>query len=159
MVQKYMTAWFNYYLHHETGYYSYLYGSEAEGDIASGSIERRVDLAPQNVRASGQEGAVLLEWTVYDHPMVAGYNAYRRQAGEAYPDVPQISAGRTGSYLDGGLAGGETYFYVLSSHDGAGHEHQVSSEVSATATSGPGPEPSPPPDLEERLYVPLVVRG
>lgn len=158
LVQKYMTAWFNYYLHRDTGYYDYLYGSEADSDIASGYIERKADIAPQNVRASGQDGAVLLAWTFYDHPMVAGYNAYRRQSGEAYPDVPQISAGRIGSYLDEGLVGGETYFYVLSSRDGAGHEHQLSSEVNATAASGPGPEPSPPPDLEERLYVPLVVR-
>jgi dienelactone hydrolase len=156
--QQYMTAWFNYYLHYDTAFYEYLYGAEADSDITSGLIERQADTAPRNAGATSQEGAVLLSWTLYDHPMVAGYNAYRRLAAETYPDVPQISAGPTDSHLDEGLVGGETYFYMLASRDAAGNEHQLSSEVSAAAEGGPGPEPSPPPVLEERLYVPLVVR-
>jgi hypothetical protein len=152
--QKYMTAWFNYYLHNDTDGFDYLYGPEANHDIASGLIERELDTAPRDVRATGQKGAVLLEWTPYDHPAVTGYYAYRRLAGQAFPDVPQIHAGRTGNYLDEGLADGETYFYALCSHDAVGHEHQRSPEVSARTLV----EPAPPPDLDEKLYLPLILR-
>ena len=86
--------------------------------------------------------------------MVAGYAAYRRQVVEVYPDVPQLQLGGIGSYLDEGLAGGETFFYVLCSHDPAGNEHQLSPETNA-GTLG---EPSPPPNLDGRLYLPLVRR-
>jgi hypothetical protein len=154
LVQKYMTAWFNYYLHNDTDGFDYLYGPEASHDIASGLIERELDIAPRDVRATGQDGAVLLEWTPYDHPAVAGCYAYRRLAGEAFPDVPQIHAGQTGNYLDGGLAAGQTYFYALCSHDAVGHEHQRSPEISAKTPV----EPAPPPDLDEKLYLPLILR-
>jgi hypothetical protein len=80
--------------------------------------------------------------------MVAGHYAYRRPAGEEYPDLPQIEAGPTGNHVDEGLDDGETYFYVLCSHDGVGHEHQRSPEVGATTLG----------DLDERLYMPLVAK-
>jgi dienelactone hydrolase len=148
LVQKYLTAWLNYYLHHDTDSFDYLYGPEANGDIASGFIQRDVDTAPQNVRASGRVEAVSLQWMSYDHPVVTGYYAYRRRAGEVYPDLPQIEVGSTGNHVDEGLAVGETYYYVLCSHDGVGHEHQRSPEVSAMTLG----------DLDERLYMPLVAR-
>jgi dienelactone hydrolase len=150
LIQKYMTAWFNYYMYYDTAYYDYLYGSEADADIADSLIECQLDTAPRDVAATGQHRAVLLEWTLYDHPVVAGYNAYRRQTGEVYPDVPQIHAGPTDSHLDKGLAGEETYFYVLCSRDAAGHEHQLSPEVNAT-TLGEGPP-------EEKIYLPCVFK-
>jgi len=165
LTQKYMTAWFNYYIHYKTEYYDYLYGSEADSDIADGLIERQLDTAPQNVTATGQYKAVLLEWTLYDHPVVVGYNAYRRQPAETYPDAPQIHAGRVNSHLDEGLAGGETFFYVLCSHDAAGNEHQLSPKVSATTLGDgppevtPTPEPTVTPELEEKLYLPLIFKN
>lgn len=113
LTQKYMTAWFNYYLHYDTDYYDYLYGSEADEDIDDNLIERLVDTAPRNVTATGQYKAVLLEWELYDHPIIAGYNAYRRQSGQSYPSEPQIRTGATNNHLDEGLAGGETYFIHL----------------------------------------------
>jgi len=173
LIQKYMTAWFNYYLHYDTDYYDYLYGTEADSDIANGLIERQVDTAPRNVTATGQYKAVLLEWTLYDHPIIAGYNAYRRQTDQTYPSTPQIHTGPTSSHLDEGLAGGETYFYTLCSRDAAGHEHQLSYEVSAT-TQGEGPpevtvtpeptvSPTPPvapgPGLGAQLYLPIVLKN
>jgi dienelactone hydrolase len=152
--QKYMAAWFNYYLHHDTGSFGSLYGSEANHDIANGLVQRQLNTAPRDVHTTGMAEAVLLEWTAYDHPMVAGYSAHRRQAREEYPDVPQLQVGRTGGYLDEGLAGGQIYLYVLCSHDRAGNRHQLSPEISARTLG----EPPPPPDLDERLYLPLVRR-
>lgn len=154
--QKYMTAWLNYYLHYNTDYYDYLYGSEADSDISGGLIERLIDTAPRDVAATGQIKAVLLEWTLYDHPVVAGYNIYRRQMGEAYPDTPQSDAWRVSSHLDEGLAGGETYFYVLCNRDAAGHEHEHSSKVNAT-TLGEGP-PEVTPTPEPFIYLPSIFK-
>jgi hypothetical protein len=151
--QKYMTAWFNYYLHYDASYFDYLFGSEANADVNGGRIERRVATAPRSVRATGQERAVQLAWTLYDHPMVAGYQAYRRTGGEAYPTAPQIRTGRTGNYLDSGLVGGQTYSYVLCSHDPAGNEHELSPEIAARTGGAP-----PPPNMNERLYLPLQLR-
>jgi hypothetical protein len=148
LVQKYMTAWLNYYLQYDTDSFDYLYGQQANSDITSGLIERQMDTAPRDVNASGRAEAVLLEWTPYDHPMVSAYYAYRRRAGQEYPDVPQIHAGLTGDHLDEGLAEGETYYYVLCSHDEAGQEHQRSPQVSATTFA----------DLDERLHIPLVAK-
>jgi dienelactone hydrolase len=160
LVQKYMTAWFNYYVHYDTDYYDYVYGTEADSDIASGHIERQVDTAPRDVAATGQYKAVLLEWMLYDHPVVAGYNAYRRQMAETYPAVPQIHAGPTNSHLDEGLAGGETYYYVLCSRDAAGHEHELSSEVSATTLGEGPPEVTPTPEPEwSELYLPCIYKN
>lgn len=167
LTQKYMTAWFNYYLHYNTNYYDYLYGAEADEDIDTGLIERRVDTAPRHVTATGQYKAVLLNWELYDHPIIAGYNAYRRQSGQSYPPSPQIHTGPTNHHLDEGLAGGETYFYTLCSRDPAGNEHQLSDEVSAT-TQGKGPPevtatPEPtatvaPGPAWEKCYLPMVLK-
>jgi pimeloyl-ACP methyl ester carboxylesterase len=148
LVQKYMTAWLNYYLQYDTDSFDYLYGQEANSDITTGLIERQMDTAPRDVQASGRAEAVLLEWTPYDHPMISGYYAYRRRAGEEYPDVPQIEAGLTGNHEDEGLAVGETYYYVLCCHDEVGQEHQRSPEVGAATFA----------DLSESLYIPLVTR-
>jgi dienelactone hydrolase len=146
LVQKYMTAWLNYYLQYDTDSFDYLYGPESDSDITGGLIEREAHTAPRDVRASGRAEAVLLEWIPYDHPVVTGYYAYRRRAGEVYPDLPQMEVGLTGNHVDESLAAGETHFYVLCSHDGVGHEHQRSPEVSATTLG----------DLDERLYKPLA---
>ena len=170
-----MTAWFNYYLHYDTDYYDYLYGSEADSDIAGGLIERQVDTAPRDVSATGQDKAVLLEWTLYNHPIVAGYSAYRRQAADVFPDTPQIHTGTVNNHLDEGLNGSETYYYVLCSRDGAGNEHRLSSEINAT-TSGEGPpdvtptpeptpEPTPKPaptatpESDDKVYLPCIFKN
>ena len=70
--QKYTAAWLNYYLYHDAGSFGSLYGSEANHDEASGLVQRQLDTAPREVYATGMAEAVLLEWTAYDHPMVAG---------------------------------------------------------------------------------------
>lgn len=154
-------------MHYNTDYYDYLYDAEADEDIDTGLIERQVDTAPRHVTATGQYKAVLLNWELYDHPIIAGYNAYRRQSGQSYPPSPQIHTGPTNQHLDEGLAGGETYFYTLCSRDPAGNEHQLSDEVSAT-TSGEGPPevtatPEPtttvaPGPAWEKCYLPMVLK-
>ena len=147
LIQKYMTAWFNYYLHLNTDYYGYLYGTEAGADIAAGRVQRQVDTAPRNFRASGLIEAVALEWELYDHPIIAGYNVYRRLPGATYTATPQAQVGRISTYRDVGLQAGQVYSYTLCSRDTADNVHEPSSEVSAV-----------PVGATSKIYLPVIVR-
>ena len=131
--QKYMTAWFNYYMYFNTGYYSYLYGASADADVASGVIVRQVQTAPRGLTAVGLTGTINLSWQVYNQPVVAGYNVYRRLPGQSYSEVPHAHLGLLGAYADTGVVSGQVYSYTVRSYDAAGNLHQVSYEVSAVA--------------------------
>jgi dienelactone hydrolase len=146
--QKYMTAWFNYYLHFNPEYYAYLYGANADSDVASGLITREVSTAPRGLTATGFTGTVTLQWTLYDHPIISGYNIYRRQSGESYSETPLAHIGPSAVYLDTDVVGDQVYSYTLRSYDPAGNLHQLSSEVSAV------PKPGEP----LRVYLPLILR-
>ncbi len=130
LVERYTAAWFNYYLRGEAEYYTYVYGSKADEDIQAGRMTRDVQTAPLGLSATGQPGAVTLNWTSSDYPVVAGYNIYRRQQSGSYPSVPYAQVGRVSSFVDADVVPGQRYFYVLRSRDTAGNEHQPSNEVS-----------------------------
>jgi len=131
IAERYTTAWFNYYLRLDTDYYTYLYGDEADEDIQAGLITRSVQTAPRDVVATGQLDAVALNWTLYEHPIIAGYNIYRSQQSGNYSSTPYAQVGRESSYEDMDVVPGQRYYYVLRSRDAAGNEHQPSDEVSA----------------------------
>jgi hypothetical protein len=147
LIQKYMTAWFSYYLHLNTDHYDYLYGTEADTDVAAGLIERQVDTAPRGLTASGSVEAVALAWELYGHPIVAGHNIYRRLPGGSYTEMPYAQVGRTSTYLDVGLLVGQVYSYTLCSRDSAGNPHQLSGEVSAV-----------PAGSTAWVYLPIILR-
>jgi dienelactone hydrolase len=150
LIQKYMTAWLNYYMYLNTDSYDFLYGTAADADIAAGLIERQVDTAPRGLTAIGIPEGIVLEWEPYEHPIVAGYNVYRRLAGQSYVDNPHAQVGRTRVYSDTGLAGGQVYSYTLCSCDPVGNLHQVSAEVSAVALEVEALEPS--------VYMPVIAK-
>jgi predicted dienelactone hydrolase len=133
LAEGYSAAWFNYYVQLDTDYYAYLYGDVAEQDIQAGRITREVQTAPRDVVATGQAGAVELEWTLYDHPIIAGYNIYRSQGTGDASFALYAQVGRVSSFLDTDVVRGREYHYVLRSRDAAGNEHEPSAEVSATA--------------------------
>jgi dienelactone hydrolase len=133
--QKYMTAWLNYYLHFNAGYYGYLYGAQADADVANGLVARQAQTAPRGLSAAAATGAINLTWQVYAHPVVAGYNVYRRLPGQSYSETPYAHLGVLGAYADTSLVGGQVYSYTVRSYDAAGNLHQASSEVSAVAPS------------------------
>jgi hypothetical protein len=137
LIERYSAAWFNYYVQLDTDYYPYLYGEEAAADIAAGLITRTVDTAPRGVTAVGRFGSVELNWSVYEHPIVAGYNIYRRQGSGGYPTAPCAQVGREGHYVDTDVIPGQDYLYVVRSRDSAGNEHQPSSEVGAAPRGMP----------------------
>jgi dienelactone hydrolase len=144
--KKYMTAWFNYYLRHDTGYFDYLYGASSDADIAGGLIIRQFSTAPRGLVAAGLPSVITLTWQPYQHPMVAGYNVYRRSPGQSYTETPYAQVGQVSTYSDTQVVVGQTYSYTLRSHDAAGNLHQASIEVSALAKQ------------TYALYLPLVLK-
>jgi hypothetical protein len=90
---------------------------------------------------------VALQWELYEHPIIAGYNIYRRLPGETYTEIPHAQVERISTYLDGGLPVGQVYSYTLCSRDAAGNQHQSSGEVSAVPTGAAC-----------RVYLPMVMR-
>jgi hypothetical protein len=145
LAQKYTTAWFNYYLHDDAESYDYLYGSEAGADIAAGRIQAQIDTAPKGLSGQGLLGSASLQWELYEHPMVAGYNIYRRLPDQGYAATPDAQVGRVSTYLDDGLAAGQAYFYTVRSRDPAGNEHQAAAEVRVMVQSDITPTASPLP--------------
>lgn len=154
LIQKYMTAWFNYYLQLETGNYGYLYGAQADADIVAGCIERQVDTAPRDLMTRSSVEAVALEWELYEHPIVAGYNVYRmsfirrRLPGGTFTEPPHAQVGRTSAYVDTGLLAGQVYSYALRSCDPSGFLHESSIEVGAVPLEG-----------ASWIYLPIVLRA
>ncbi len=135
LVKRYMTAWFNYYLMYKTEDYTYVYGPQSDADVSAGLIVKQVNTAPRNFTAKPAKGAVELGWLVYHHPSVAGYNIYRRQAGQSYAATPYAQVGAVPNYADTNVIAGQAYSYTLRSRDAAGNVHQASSEVSAVPST------------------------
>ena len=78
-----------------------------------------------------------LHWTPYDHPIIAGYNVYRREQGGTYPPAPLVQVGRISSYTDQDVVPGQEYVYIVHSRDAAGNQHQPSDEASGTPQGTP----------------------
>jgi predicted dienelactone hydrolase len=135
LVERYTTAWFNYYLRGQTEYYDYLYGGAAQEDVSAGRIsERSVRSAPRNVSAAPEGAAIRIRWTPADYAVIAGYNVYRATQSGQSPASPYAQIGHEGSYLDTAVTAGQRYYYTVRSRDAAGHAHAASEEVSAVAS-------------------------
>lgn len=145
--QKYMTAWFNYYLQQKTEFYTYLYGEQLKTDINAGVVEHGAATSPRGLTAAALPEAVSLEWQLTHYPIVAGYRLYRRLPGTAFPGSPQISVGLQMSWVDSGLTAAQPYEYAIQSCDSAGNLHQLSGVVTAVPLESAG-----------KLYLPLVCR-
>jgi hypothetical protein len=127
-----------------------LYGAAVKEDAEQGLIAWQAATAPHDLSASSAGPAIALEWTPYKHPVVAGYDLYRRLPGERYPQTPYAHLGRVGSYLDARVSAGQTYSYTVQSRDADGHSHQPAQEVSAVAE---------PRETEiARTYLALITR-
>lgn len=134
--QKYMSAWFNYYLQRQPEFYDYLFGVQAQDDVSRGLVKFTEDTSPNNLVATESHSAVSLSWNTYPHPVMAGYKIYKRVLEQPSFGSPFVTVGMRGSYTDFEVVGGETYSYAVRSFDTAGNLHQLSDE--ATITLGPG---------------------
>lgn len=141
LIERYTTAWFNYYLRGETGYYDYLYGPEVEEDVSEGRLsERATRSSTRGVSAVAEGASIRVGWTPTDYPIIAGYNVYRSTTSGQYPAQPCAQLGRdSSSFLDTDVVAGERYYYCVRSRDAAGNVHQASSEVSAVAEQAATP--------------------
>jgi dienelactone hydrolase len=137
LAERYTAAWFNYYLHLDTDYYAYLYGDAVDPDVDQGRITLDVQTAPRNLAAGSLGERVVLTWTLYPHPIIAGYNIYRSRQSGNYPGAAYAGVGRNASYQDTSVLSEARYFYVIRSRDAGGNEHQASGEVSVVAGAPP----------------------
>jgi dienelactone hydrolase len=143
LVERYTTAWFNYYLKAEPDHFLYLYGGKADEDIRAARFTRDFHTAPRDLAADSQPGAVDLSWTVTDYPIIAGYNIYRTEQSGSYPGTPYLQLGLVASHTDTAVVPGRRYFYRLCSRDAAGNEHQPSGEVNTVAGGAPAADAHP----------------
>ena len=147
LVKRYMTGWFNYYLLHKTEDYAYLYGAQSESDVSGGLIVKQESTAPRNVSAQAVLNAIQLDWTRYDHPIIDGYNVYRRQTGQTYSATPYAQIAASASYIDTQVPAGQVVSYTLRSYDEAGNVHQASLEVSASPVTV---------DFTDFIFLPII---
>jgi len=91
--------------------------------------------APSGLQAvfSGmaQQPYIDLTWTPNTEPDLAGYNVYRRVAGEA-PVKISADLVKTPSFRDANVKAGMKYFYTVSAVDLRGNESAKSTETSET---------------------------
>lgn len=148
--QRYMTAWLNYYLHLKADQYTYLYGAQAALDVQQGLTSIQFDTRTRFLWGNGYNGMAQLTWSVYDHPIIAGYNVYRRQSGQSYPTTPLAQLGNISAFTDNSVSAGQVYSYTVASFDLVGNLHQTADEVGVWITIDPPPRPD--------LFLPFVSR-
>ncbi len=99
---------------------------------------------PTGLTGTPGDAQVSLDWTDNGESDLDGYNVYRSTtSGSGYVKI-NGSLVETSSYLDTGLTGGITYYYVVTAVDLASNESGYSDEESATPTD---PPPSAPTGL------------
>ncbi len=96
----------------------------------SGETDLLPEAAPANLYVTGEgDGSASLAWDGVSS--AAGYNLYRSQlSGGGWVKVNSSPLAGT-SYIDSGLRNAITYYYVVTSLDGAGNESGFSNQVSA----------------------------
>ncbi|MBI5136903.1 MAG: hypothetical protein HZA24_06140 [Nitrospirae bacterium] len=116
-------------------------GVNESADSAAASAAAHDNMAPfrptgltAQDSAADQGGRVTLTWTPSSSADVTAQRIYRGTALGSYGAVPvaEIPGNAAGTYTDGGLTGGVTYYYVVRAFDG---ENQ--SPASGAATAAP----------------------
>ena len=91
--------------------------------------------APANLAASASTAGISLTWDPNTELDLAGYNVYRSTS----PGVTTVGTPINGAlltsptYVDSNVAGGTTYYYVVTAVDTGSHKSDPSNEVSAVA--------------------------
>ncbi|GJM22797.1 MAG: hypothetical protein DHS20C15_27120 [Planctomycetota bacterium] len=99
------------------------------------SIDMIPPAAPTGLVATGQAGAVDLDWDDNSEPDIFGYRVQRSTSmGGPYTDISGLVA--VSDYLDSAVIPGTTYYYVISASDTSGNPSNISGEDSATPLMG-----------------------
>src|SRR5438132_8395304 len=89
-------------------------------------------------------GNVTLAWDAASDPNVVGYRLHSGTTTGVYTQTTEVGSAVSASVSN--LAGGKTYFFVVTAYNAAAVESGPSNEVSYLApTSTPTPSPSPTP--------------
>jgi fibronectin type 3 domain-containing protein len=133
-----------------TTYYYIVKAVDLLSSEGSGSNEASVQpydyapSAPTGLIATAGDKQVSLDWNNNTEDDLAGYNVYRSEtSGSGYAKVNTSLVG-VSEYVDTGLVGGTTYYYVVTAVDLQSHESDDSSEDGAIATDA---DPSSPTGL------------
>jgi predicted phage tail protein len=95
--------------------------------------------APLSLGATAGQQQVSLSWTANTETDLAGYHVYRSTTnGSGYAQVTTALLTTT-SFINTGLTGGTTYYYVIRAVDTAGNQSANSAQASATPTAPPTP--------------------
>jgi len=95
--------------------------------------------APISLAASAGQQQVSLSWAANTESDLAGYHVYRSTtSGSGYAQITPSLLTST-SFINTGLTGGTTYYYVIRAVDTAGNQSANSAQASATPTAPPAP--------------------
>jgi dienelactone hydrolase len=128
-IERYTTAWLNYYLCGLAGGYTYLFGASEQADEAAGLIHASIRTAVRGLtattHASGEGDGIALAWDHPGYPAIAGYNVYRGIAPGRESATLLAQTEPCAGYLDQDVTPGQGYYYAVYSRDAAGNEHQL----------------------------------
>lgn len=100
---------------------------------------------PSGLTAASGEGEVALTWNTVEpvDSYVVSYSVYRTTAsGDALPDAPLATGVSGGSYTDGEVENGTTYYYRVTATTRSGEaESEASNEAAATPFATPPDRP------------------
>ena len=95
--------------------------------------------APISLAATAGQQQVSLSWAANTESDLAGYHVFRSTTnGSGYVQVSTALVTTT-SFINTGLTGGTTYYYVIRAVDTAGNQSTNSAQASATPTAPPAP--------------------
>ena len=139
LYRKYVTGWYEYYLHCDASYATYVHGAAVQADVTAGVVTYDADLtpaAPAGLTATGAGCAIQIDRAV---PLPCGLDGWTllrsTTAGGGYTPVAQL-APTTSSYSDTAVTPGTAYYYVARDIVGA-FTSGDSNEASATPSTSP----------------------
>ncbi|MEY4117077.1 MAG: hypothetical protein RLZZ116_405 [Planctomycetota bacterium] len=104
-----------------------------------GTTDTTPPAAPSGVVATAGQGSVTLNWAANTEADLGGYRVYRSTTnGSGYTEVTTTAVTGT-SFVNSGLTGGTTYYYVIRAQDTSLNLSANSAQVSAVPTTPPGP--------------------
>ncbi len=136
--RKYMTGWFEYYLHCDESYEPWVFGSEVQSDINSGYITYSAVLnppPPTGITASGNDCITISIDPPKQCTGITGWRIYRSTTpGSNYTQIAEINNINITSWTDTSVTPYNTYYYIVRYYFNS-LESTNSNEVSATPTN------------------------
>ena len=92
--------------------------------------------APSNLSITEKETSLELAWSSNHEADIAGYNVYRGTSSGSHSTRMNTALVSSGWFADATAGAGQTYYYVVTAVDSAGHESGFSNEVSGKIGQG-----------------------